>query len=462
MIEIGNKKYRNIPEQVQKNKEDIEKLSTGAVLLAEFGIKVIGHVDSAMDLPDPETYEGEFGDAYTVGTSTPYDYYIFTRPFEDSEIASWFNVGEFPKPGPKGDKGDKGDDGESIVGPQGVGIATAQTISTTSDDQYTYSNIRLTKTDGNTMNFSVAAKHGATGPRGYKGDRGDRGPAGPAGGQTLIIDMSDLDNREVAYQEIVVQGHYATLLKYDDYIYSPTYFEPGEVPEYYTCFAADENYVKWIRTTIDAEHERILILEQDSYNIQKQLEDSSEIVVDSDNSQLHLAQDVTNKLAKALVTPMQAPSSDILVGVDTTNGQQNIAIGSGLKIENGALVADGGGSNQPLYVHELRMTKSINIGGTSYSVEGRGLLITHFEKSLSATISAAQFRSNFTSFTPLPFIPAWKFNKITPNAAEPMILRFYVDDTNFYMEIVAMANGQLGRGIVFASSMPEDTIYPLK
>ena len=67
------------------------------------GIKVIGHIDA---LPIPEgTYE--YGDAYMVGTETPYDMYIYTRP--DGNVHTegyWFPIGKFPMPGPKGPKGD--------------------------------------------------------------------------------------------------------------------------------------------------------------------------------------------------------------------------------------------------------------------------------------------------------------------------------------------------------------------
>ena len=66
------------------------------------GIKVIGHIDA---LPIPEgTYE--YGDAYMVGTETPYDMYIYTRP--DGAVHTegyWFPVGKFPMPGPAGKDG---------------------------------------------------------------------------------------------------------------------------------------------------------------------------------------------------------------------------------------------------------------------------------------------------------------------------------------------------------------------
>ena len=67
------------------------------------GIKVIGAIDA---LPIPAgTYE--YGDAYMVGTETPYDMYIYTRP--DGNVHTegyWFPIGKFPAPGPQGPKGD--------------------------------------------------------------------------------------------------------------------------------------------------------------------------------------------------------------------------------------------------------------------------------------------------------------------------------------------------------------------
>lgn len=67
------------------------------------GIRVIGAIDA---LPIPKgTYK--YGDAYMVGTSAPYDMYIYTRA--DGSVHKedyWFAIGKFPMPGPKGDKGD--------------------------------------------------------------------------------------------------------------------------------------------------------------------------------------------------------------------------------------------------------------------------------------------------------------------------------------------------------------------
>ena len=74
--------FLNIQEQVEKNRKDILDIQRGATVLAEFGITVIGQVDEESELPDPAEYEGNFGDAYAVGTESPFDFYIFTRAFE--------------------------------------------------------------------------------------------------------------------------------------------------------------------------------------------------------------------------------------------------------------------------------------------------------------------------------------------------------------------------------------------
>ena len=67
------------------------------------GIRVIGAIDA---LPIPAG-NYEYGDAYMVGTETPYDMYIYTRP--DGNVHTegyWFPIGKFPAPGPQGPKGD--------------------------------------------------------------------------------------------------------------------------------------------------------------------------------------------------------------------------------------------------------------------------------------------------------------------------------------------------------------------
>lgn len=76
MLAFGNKEFRNLQEQVLENMRQIDDIKQAAIVLDEFGIKVVGQIESADDLPDPEEYEGDFGDAYAVGTEAPYELYI--------------------------------------------------------------------------------------------------------------------------------------------------------------------------------------------------------------------------------------------------------------------------------------------------------------------------------------------------------------------------------------------------
>ena len=70
MLKFGNKEFRNLEEQVLKNQDDIQDFKDGNQTIAEFGITVVGILATADELPA----QGEnFGDAYLIGTKTPYD-----------------------------------------------------------------------------------------------------------------------------------------------------------------------------------------------------------------------------------------------------------------------------------------------------------------------------------------------------------------------------------------------------
>lgn len=61
----------------------------------------MGQVNQISELPNAIQYQsegGEYGDAFAVGESEPYDLYILTRPFEGQLNAQWFNIGQFPAP----------------------------------------------------------------------------------------------------------------------------------------------------------------------------------------------------------------------------------------------------------------------------------------------------------------------------------------------------------------------------
>lgn len=140
-----------------ENLKDIQDLKQGTVVLDEFGIRVLGQFDSAEKLPEEAD---EFGDAYAVGTQPPYNIYIWTRDGSDEE-GYWFNIGQFPVPGPQGPAGQDGQDGAQ--GPRGergpVGPQGPQGI------------------------------QGIQGVQGPKGDQGIQGPQGPQGEQGGLIEI---------------------------------------------------------------------------------------------------------------------------------------------------------------------------------------------------------------------------------------------------------------------------------
>ena len=156
MLTIGNEQLRNLEEQVEKNKDDILFILEQEGVLNQFGIKVVGQIDTAASLPAPSIYAGDYGDAYAVGTVTPYDLYIWTRANGTHSSDYWFNIGKFPVPGPAGKDGATGPQGpRGLTGPQGI--------------------------QGIPGRDGAQGNPGPQGPQGIQGIQGPMGPQGPAG-----------------------------------------------------------------------------------------------------------------------------------------------------------------------------------------------------------------------------------------------------------------------------------------
>ena len=186
MLNFENKEFRNLEEQVLKNQQDIQDFKDGNQTIAEFGIKVVGIVDDAANIP---AVGQEFGDAYLVGTQAPYDMRVWTRNV-NNDTAAWVDLGQFPLAGPKGDKG-----------PQGttwtVGYGAPKYNPSRSGDMYLdkvtgngYISTTLSGTLKWELNFNLKGPRGMDGPqgpqglqgeKGAKGDKGEIGPAGPQG-----------------------------------------------------------------------------------------------------------------------------------------------------------------------------------------------------------------------------------------------------------------------------------------
>ena len=162
MLTIGNEEFRNLEEQVEKNKSDILFILEEEGTLNQFGIKVVGQIANASNLPDPATYTGDFGDAYAVGTASPYVMYIYTRANGTHPTNYWFNIGQFPVPGPAGADGATGPQGpQGLQGPQGpIGPQGKQ---------------------------GPQGIQGPVGPRGPQGVQGDPGPKGDPGQSFQIV-----------------------------------------------------------------------------------------------------------------------------------------------------------------------------------------------------------------------------------------------------------------------------------
>lgn len=189
MITINNTQFRNLEEQVRFLSEQYN-VNKG---LAEWGIRIIGAVDTAEELPDAETYQGEYGDTYAVGTEAPYNFYIWTRSSIIGQGGYWFDFGNISITGPRGPVGPEGPQGEKgIRGSQWFsGGGQPDTTSGYNEGDY-YINVKtgniwhLHNQNGLLvwlMEGNILGPQGPQGPQGAIGPRGPQGPIGPQGPQ---------------------------------------------------------------------------------------------------------------------------------------------------------------------------------------------------------------------------------------------------------------------------------------
>mgnify|MGYP003288257556 CR=1 FL=1 len=184
MLKYDGKEFRNLEEQVLKNKSDIEYLFDSQGVLNEFGIKVVGVVTSEEYLP---ASADDYGDAYAVGVDTPYELFIWTRANNVHPNDYWFNIGEFPLQGPQGPVGPRGATGEQgergIQGPQGVqGIQ------------------------------GIAGPQGNQGPQGAQGVQGPKGDKGDAGaGFKVVGTLSNVNQLPTPSAEIQNEAYLVTI-----------------------------------------------------------------------------------------------------------------------------------------------------------------------------------------------------------------------------------------------------------
>lgn len=188
MIEINEdgKKVilRNIQEQVQKNKEDIAAFKSAESVLADFGITVLGVVETAVDIPEREY---EYGDAWLVGAAAPYDVYIYTRTDVEGEgvfvdlgpIAIQGPQGPQGEPGIDGTDGSNGQDGTSVIGTYGESNPIISSTDSKGDIYINTLTQHLWMFNGTNWDDLIEIK-------GQEGEQGIQGPQG-ATGTTLSI-----------------------------------------------------------------------------------------------------------------------------------------------------------------------------------------------------------------------------------------------------------------------------------
>ena len=193
---FDGKLYLNLEKQVQKNKEDIEYIINEEGALNQFGLRVVGQVDTISDMPTIQAYKQsnpnwEYGDAFMVGASTAEatvvdvdnaTLLVLTRANTVYPNDFWMNLGKFPKPGPVGPQGPQGEQG--IQGEHGLDVTSGAGLPTTQPPQGT-TYINATTGDVyrryNNIWQLIGNIKGATGSVGPVGPQGNTGPIGPQG-----------------------------------------------------------------------------------------------------------------------------------------------------------------------------------------------------------------------------------------------------------------------------------------
>lgn len=210
MLKFGDNEYRNLQEQVLKNKDDIEQLRSSGNI-AELGIKIINAENpytSIAQLPDAATYTGNYGDGYIVGAGSPYELYIYSRSSDPNVKGFWFDWGQLNAPsivpgpiGPQGPQGQQGVRGSFWYTQSG---APTNTTGVNANDQ------ALDGSTGNTYQFvngqwqltgnirgpqGIQGIQGITGPAGATGPEGPQGPKGDQGQFIQIVGELQNENQ---------------------------------------------------------------------------------------------------------------------------------------------------------------------------------------------------------------------------------------------------------------------------
>lgn len=174
MIEINNKAYRNLQEQVKKNMDDIEMLKK------RLGYQ--GPYDSTSEITHPEDKA-----IYIIGDDAPYHLYQYDGISQTYLDLGPLNIkgdtGETGAQGPQGERGIRGEQGPE--GPQGP--------------------------------------QGEQGPQGIQGIQGVQGIQGPAGQDGLTTDIYVNGQTYTQVEGTITLPDYPTSLTWDDIEDKPTF-----------------------------------------------------------------------------------------------------------------------------------------------------------------------------------------------------------------------------------------------
>ena len=183
MIEINGKVYRNMPEQVEENMDDI------SALLKQLPYN--GPYESLDDIPDDVIVDNG---TYLVGTDS-YTIYKYNESTDDFISLGLFGAkGEKGETGAKGETGDRGEQGIKGTTGTAAGFGTPViNVTTVTPVEPATGTVTASGDDtAKVFTFDFEIPQGLQGDKGDKGDKGDTGAKGDKGDQgdpvTITLD----------------------------------------------------------------------------------------------------------------------------------------------------------------------------------------------------------------------------------------------------------------------------------
>lgn len=200
MLKYNGKEFRNLEEQVGY----LTAAFNSGKLIDELGIKVLGVFPDLATAKTTIRPPYEYGDAFEIGTTKPYNLYIYTRDIED-----FFDFGPFPASGPQGKIGPTPSISINANVTNTTGIPEATVTKTGTDEapifNFTFNNIKGERgREGMQGIQGPKGNTGATGPIGPQGIKGEKGDTGPA--FKLLGNLTSTSQLPIPTTELQSQG----------------------------------------------------------------------------------------------------------------------------------------------------------------------------------------------------------------------------------------------------------------